>query len=455
METIIDLLLSKKNISYAIFNSSLNIIKKSNNLYKSLHLNSSYAQNSIYDIFPEFFGSEEEILEVLSGVKKEYCLGKVNKYDKDGKLDYLDYLVLPISDPEKSILVIVTNSTESSTLEQKVQQQTNEIKILKESISNLRKNAIKQILGSSTEIENVKKFIKKVANIKGTTILLTGESGTGKTFIAKGIHNYSDYSDTPFIEINCAAIPSTLIESELFGHVKGAFTGAVESKKGLLEEAEGGTLFLDEIGELPLNVQPKFLSFLETKKFRHVGATKEISVNTRIIAATNKDLKKAVKEKEFREDLYYRINVISLNIPALRERLNDIIIIAQRFIDTLSLDLNKYGISLSDSAKEKLLNYSWPGNIRELKNCIERAMIFCESKIIESYDLILTESDLKIKNESENILPEDGISLLDIERRYLEEALKKADGNQTKAAKLLDLSLDTFRYRIKKHNLNI
>lgn len=453
-ESFIDLLLLKKNISYAVFNKSLNLIAKSKNLFKDIN-HSADDDKSINNIFPEFVGLEKELLELLSGVRKEYTLEKVNKYNNDGSIFYLDYVAIPIIDLESKILIIITNSTLQSKLEQKVQQQDNEIKILKESITHLKKNTIKQILGRSKEIESVKSFIKKVANIKETTILLTGESGTGKTFIAKGIHNYSDYSDTPFIEINCAAIPSTLIESELFGHVKGAFTGAVESKKGLLEEAEGGTLFLDEIGELPLNVQPKFLSFLETKKFRHVGTTKEISVNTRIIAATNKDLKKAVMEKEFREDLYYRINVVSLNIPSLRERLDDILIIAQRFIDTLSIDLNKNGISLTESAKEKLMSYSWPGNIRELKNCIERAMIFCESKIIDSDDLLILESDFINKNESKNILPEDGISLFDIERNYLKEALKKSEGNQTKAAKLLDLSLDTFRYRIKKHNLNL
>ena len=455
LDTFIDLLLSKKNISYALFNSSFNIVNKSKDLSNSLHINLLNDESSIFEIFPEFFGLENELLELLSGIRKEVILENVNKYGKDGKLFYLDYNVIPINDPDPRILVIITNSTEQSELEQKVQQQNNEIKILKESISHLKKDSIKQILGTSAEIENVRKFILKVANIKETTILLTGESGTGKTFIAKGIHNYSDYSDTPFVEINCAAIPPTLIESELFGHIKGAYTGAIDNRKGLLEEAEGGTLFLDEIGELPLNVQPKFLSFLESKKFRPVGSTKEILVNTRIIAATNKDLKKAVMEKEFREDLFYRINVVSLFIPSLRDRVDDIILIAQNFIDILSLDFNKYGITLSDSAKEKLLSYSWPGNIRELKNCLERTMIFCESKIIENDDLIITEADSKLPKESKYLLPENGISLIDVERKYLEEAIKRAEGNQTNAAKLLDLSLDTFRYRIKKHNIKV
>jgi two-component system, NtrC family, response regulator AtoC len=452
--TFIDLLLSEKHISYAIFDSSFNLVKKSKNLYANIN-HSSDDDNSIYNILPEFFGLERELEQLISGVRKELILQKVNKSIQRGQLIYLDYLALPFNETEPLILVVITNSTEQSNLEQKIQQQNNEIKILKENISNLKNDAIRQILGRSDEIETVKKFITKVADIKETTILLTGESGTGKTFIAKGIHNYSKYSDTPFVEINCAAIPSTLIESELFGHIKGAYTGAVENKKGLLEEADGGTLFLDEIGELPINIQPKFLSFLESKKFRPVGTTKEISVNTRIIAATNKDLKKAVFDKDFREDLFYRINVISLDIPSLRERVDDILLIAQKFIEILSLDFNKYGITLSDSAKEKLLCYSWPGNIRELKNCIERAMIFCESKVIDASDLLISESDSKVEKAHKHFLPENGVSLVDIERKYLEEAIKKSNGNQTKAAKLLGLSLDTFRYRIKKYNLTL
>jgi two-component system, NtrC family, response regulator AtoC len=454
VDTFIELLLSEKHISYAIFNSSFNLVKKSKNFYASIN-HSSDDDNSIYNIFPEFFGLERELEQLFSGVREKLSLHKVNRSNQRGHLIYLDYLALPIKETESLILVIITNSTEQSKLEQKIQQQNNEMKILKENIFHLKNDAIRQILGRSDEIETVKKFITKVADIKETTILLTGESGTGKTFIAKGIHNYSKYSDTPFVEINCAAIQSTLIESELFGHIKGAYTGAFENKKGLLEEADGGTLFLDEIGELPLNIQPKFLSFLESKKFRPVGTTKEISVNTRIIAATNKDLKKAVIEKEFREDLFYRIDVITLNIPSLRERVDDILLIAQEFIEILSIDFNKYGITLSDAASEKLLNYSWPGNIRELKNCIERAMIFCESKVIDASDLLITESNSIDQKVPKYLFPENGVSLVDIERKYLEEAIKKSNGNQTRAAKLLGLSLDTFRYRIKKYNLTL
>ncbi len=452
MQDILDQLLIKKNIAYAVFDSSLNKIIESKNLPAILPIEQSKLNKTIYELIPEFFGLEKEIENILSCKLGELHLDKVNRYDKKGNLIYLDFLAIPL---DNSILIIVTNSTLNANLEQKIQQQKNEINILKESISFYKKDVLNNILGKSAEIESIKKFIKKIANIKETTILLTGESGTGKTLVAKGIHSYSKYSDKPFVEINCATIPSALLESELFGHVKGAFTSATENKKGLLEEADGGTLFLDEIGELPLTVQPKFLSFLESKKFRQVGSTKEISVNVRIITATNKDLQKAVQEKEFREDLYYRINVVSLKIPSLRERSEDIIIIAQKFIELFSQNFNKSGIVITENAKQKLLNYSWPGNIRELKNCIERAMIFCEENTIDSDDLLIYAGDYKNNTKDEKILPDEGISLLEIEKTYLESAIKKANGNQSKAAKLLNLSLDTFRYRIKKHNLTI
>ena len=452
MIDILDHILSYNNTAYALFNSNYELLEKSSNFSKSLFLDDLDNGKNLVDLLPEYFGMEYELNQILTEKKDKLSIEKVNRVNSKGEITYLNFLATKY---ENSLLILVSNSTIQSSLEQKIQQHINEIKILKESITLLKKDALSNILGSSSEISVVKKFIKKIANIKETTILLTGESGTGKSLIANGIHNYSENSDTPFVEINCATIPSALLESELFGHVKGAFTTAIESKKGLLEEADGGTLFLDEIGELPLEIQPKFLSFLESKKFRRVGSTKELNVNTRIIAATNKDLEKAVEEKEFRQDLYYRINVAALKIPSLRERPDDISILAKYFVNMFALSFNKSKIRLTNEAMDKLINYSWPGNIRELKNCIERAMIFTETDEISSEDILISENELKNKNESGFFFPNEGISLVEIEKNYLISAMKKANGNQSKAAKLLNLSLDTFRYRIKKYNLSI
>ena len=451
MIDILDHILSYNNTAYALFNSNYELLEKSSNFSKSLFIHDLDNGKNLVDLLPEYFGMEYELNQILTEKKDKLSIEKVNRVNSKGEITYLNFLATKY---ENSLLILVSNSTIQSSLEQKIQQHINEIKILKESITLLKKDALSNILGSSSEISVVKKFIKKIANIKETTILLTGESGTGKSLIANGIHNYSENSDTPFVEINCATIPSALLESELFGHVKGAFTTAIESKKGLLEEADGGTLFLDEIGELPLEIQPKFLSFLESKKFRRVGSTKELSVNTRIIAATNKDLEKAVEEKEFRQDLYYRINVAALKIPSLRERPDDISILAKYFVNMFALSFNKSKIRLTNEAMDKLINYSWPGNIRELKNCIERAMIFTETDEISSEDILISENELKNKNESGLFFPNEGISLVEIEKNYLISAMKKANGNQSKAAKLLNLSLDTFRYRIKKYNLS-
>ncbi|MFZ1291660.1 MAG: sigma-54 dependent transcriptional regulator [Melioribacteraceae bacterium] len=454
MADIYNQLLNEKNIGFALYDNKLKLIDISENLEKILQLDKINFEQTIFDTFLEFFGSEKEIYDVQSGKKNKLSIEKVNKFGKDGEIKYLDFSIISSKENKNNILVIVSDSTSESSLQQKIKQQLNEINILKESLTHLKKDSINNILGKSDLIISVKNFIKKVASVKETSILLTGESGTGKTLIARAIHNLSYNNEAPFVEINCATIPATLLESEIFGHVKGAFTNAVENKKSLLEEANGGTLFLDEIGELPISLQPKLLTFLETKKYRSVGSTKENQVNTRIITATNRDLKKAVSQKEFREDLFYRINVISLEIPALRERNEDILILTQYFIKHFSNEFCKANISLTKNAEEKLLNHTWPGNIRELKNVIERAMIFCEKPKIDYDDIYIFETDQKLKNKIDFSIPNEGISLVDLEKKYLENALKKAEGNQSKAAKLLHLSLDTFRYRIKKYDIS-
>jgi transcriptional regulator with PAS, ATPase and Fis domain len=259
---------------------------------------------------------------------------------------------------------------------------------------------------------------------------------------------------SPFVEINCTSIPPTLLESEIFGYEKGAFTNAIASKKGLLEEADGGTLFLDEIGELPLSVQVKFLSFLETKRFRRLGSTQERSVDIRVIAASNKDLKQAVENHEFREDLFYRIHVVTLKLPALRELGHDIIIIADHFITIFAYDFKKKARGLTEKAKAKLLSHPWRGNVRELRNVIERAVIFTEGNRIDQEDIILGEEKQTRQTTDQIHIPENGLSLFDVEKNLLLEALSRASGNQSRAARLLGLSLDTFRYRMKKYKIS-
>ncbi|MBK8946304.1 MAG: sigma-54-dependent Fis family transcriptional regulator [Ignavibacteriae bacterium] len=454
MINIYNQLLSEKKIGFALYDNKLNLVEKSENLTSILQTTEIKFEHSIFDTFPEFFGSEKEIYEVQSKKKFKFSIEKVNKLSKYGEIKYLDFTVIPSSENQNYILVIVSDSTSESSLQQKIKQQQNEIKILRESLTQIKNDSINNILGKSELINSVKKFITKVSNVKDTSILITGESGTGKTLIARAIHNLSNRNDSQFVEINCATIPATLLESEIFGHVKGAFTNAVENKKGLLEEANGGTLFLDEIGELPISLQPKLLTFLETKKYRSVGSTKENQVNTRIITATNRDLKKAVEQKEFREDLFYRINVVSLEVPALRERNEDIMVLANHFIKHFSNEFCKTNIQITRDAEKKLINHSWPGNIRELKNVIERAMIFCEKNIIDAEDIFISESGKKSEIKLNSEIPDEGISLLDIEKKYLKNALEKSNGNQSKAAKLLNLSLDTFRYRLKKFKIS-
>lgn len=452
MNSLIDYLFVEYGIGYAVFNRDLKLIRKSNNLSNLLNLSKINLDESLFEIFPEFFGLENDITNVISSKIPKLVLDQINKVNDNGDIRYLKYTLLKLPGAD-NILLSIYDSTIQSQLRQTLQQQKNELKILQESVAFLKNNSIDNFLGNSNVVIELKKFISKVSKVKNTTILLTGESGTGKTLIARAIHSLSFDDQAPFIEINCATIPESLIESEIFGHVKGAFTNAVENKKGLIEEADGGTLFLDEIGELPISLQPKLLTFLETKKFRPVGSTKEVAVNARIITATNVNLKEAVKEKKFREDLYYRINVVSSEIPSLKERKDDIILLANHFIKVLSNDQNKKNIKLSEAAEKKLMDYSWPGNIRELKNCIERALIFCDTDIIESSDLALEVENSGGSSDSYYELPESGVSLEEVEKRLIENALEKTRGNQTQAAKLLHLSLDTFRYRLKKHNI--
>jgi len=314
------------------------------------------------------------------------------------------------------------------------------------------------IIGRSEAMLDVFKMIETVARTN-STILLTGESGTGKGLVAQAIHFHSLRRDKPMVSLNCGALPETLLESELFGHMRGAFTGADNNKKGLLEVAERGTIFLDEIGEMSQVMQVKLLRVLQERRFRRVGGLEELQADIRVIAATNQDLTKLIAEGRFREDLYYRINVIPLTLPPLRERREDIPLLAEHFLAKYSEQMGKEIVGLSHDALDLLAAHEWPGNIRELENVIERAVA------LESTPTILAESlPPNIRGESPRpatgpveALPESGFDLeahvKEIERSYIAEALKRAGGVQVKAAELLGMSFRSFRYYVKKYNL--
>lgn len=458
MADYVNQILKENNIAFGIFDQKLKLIKHSSNFSAIIQSNLIRVNDEIWEIFPELIGAEDSVDDILMARTARYKLNRINKCDSSGNIHYYDLTVLPMADKSfegRHLLTMVADTTAETSLEQKIQQQVYEIEVLQANLSRYGNYHIGRLLGESENINQVREFIDKISSIPNVTILLQGESGTGKNMVAREIHRTSMDAKAPFVEINCASIPATLLESEIFGYEKGAFTDAKMSKKGLLEEAEGGTLFLDEIGELPLSLQAKFLSFLETKQFRRLGSTQERIVNIRIIAATNKDLKEAVNKKEFRQDLYFRINVVNIKLPQLKELGNDIIIIAKHYINLFAYDFRKKVSSLSEQAQKKLLNYSWPGNVRELRNVIERAVIFVDDRIITEKDIILPDDKYTIDQPMVDVIsiPDEGIKMTNIEKKLIQQALIKTNGNQTRAAKLLGLSLDTFRYRMKKFKL--
>jgi len=306
------------------------------------------------------------------------------------------------------------------------------------------------IIGSSEKMKEVLDLAGRVA-ASDANVLITGESGTGKELLAKGVHYNSRRTNGPFVAVNCAAIPEALIESELFGHVKGSFTGAVRDKEGKFELADGGTLFLDEIGDLRIDLQAKILRALQEREVDRVGGSKPVSVDVRVIAATNKDIERAVKEGAFREDLYYRLNVITLFIPPLRERKEDIPLLASHFLKKFNADAD---VHLDASALAVLTAYGWPGNVRELENVIERASVLKRGPLITRVEL--PEKLKKEKMGVEDIIlnvPEQGISLEELEKSLIIKALEKHKGNQTRAAEFLGITRPTLIYRMEKFGL--
>ena len=324
-----------------------------------------------------------------------------------------------------------------------------------------KRHKISDMVGTSSAMQPVYNFIDQVAISPRTTVLITGETGTGKGLVARSIHYKSPRRKNQFIEINCSAIQPSLLESELFGYEAGAFTGANNRKKGLLELAHEGTFFLDEIGDMSLELQSKVLKVLEEQSFRRVGGTKKIKIDIRIISASSKDLFKRVEEGTFRRDLIYRLNVATCRLPPLRDRGEDVILLAEHYLQIFNTEFGKNITSIKSSAKRVLRDNAWIGNVRELRNIIERAVLFEKGNEL-TLDSIGGLSFSQPENQQSEVsidtsqidIPDEGISLVDVERNIIIRALKKAGGNQTRAAQLLGLTRETLKYRLKKHKIN-
>ena len=290
----------------------------------------------------------------------------------------------------------------------------------------------------------------KVAD-SSASVLILGETGTGKEYLARSIHYQSPRADGPFVKVSCAALPETLLESELFGHEKGSFTGAIARRIGRFELADGGTLFLDEIGDTTPATQIKLLRVLQEKQFERVGGSETLAVDVRIIAATNRDLKKAIADKEFREDLYYRLNVVTINLPPLRERTEDVPELATHFVQRYNEETGKQIKGISPKGMAMLQSYSWPGNIRELENCIERAVILCHGETILAQHLLL--SDGAVAPSAPEPEPSDMTSLRDVEKDHIKRILGRFSNNQTQAASALGIDRKTLRNKIRDYGL--
>ncbi len=382
------------------------------------------------------------------------------------KLGAYDFIGKPLDFEE--LRVTIQNALEASRLRGEVQSLRGEVR---------RHTGYHEVVAVSPKTTELMSFVQKVAASEATTILIQGESGTGKDLIAKTIHYESTRQDGPFVAINCSAIPETLMEPELFGHEKGAFTDAKQMKKGLFETANGGTLFLDEIGELSPLLQAKLLRVLEDQVIRRVGGVRDLQVDVRVVAASNRDLEKAVREGQFRQDLYYRLAIIAIFIPPLRERPEDILPLVDFFIDLYNRRFKKSVRGITADTRRLLQAHNWPGNVRELKNSIERAMILEDEPILRPVYLPfavgeaarsgLTAFEASSASPTDGsgkplpngrvlprlYIPAEGTSLEEVERAMVELAMRQANGNQTHAARLLDISRDALRYKLKKFEL--
>jgi DNA-binding NtrC family response regulator len=318
-----------------------------------------------------------------------------------------------------------------------------------------RRFGLSSVIGSSATFAEVKEMARKVAASGTTSVLLLGETGVGKDVFARAIHYESPRVEEPFMNITCTAMPETLIESELFGYEEGAFTNATGRKSGLFELAHNGSVFLDEIGDMPHNLQSKLLRVLEEKSFRRIGGTKDIRVDCRVIAATNRDLAQLIDEGKFREDLYYRLSTVPITVPALRDRAGDVPLLAGYFLDVYRQKLGRTIVGFSPETMRKLQEYQWPGNVRELRNAVERAVLLCPGEVIEEGDIVLgrREPAGKTKGSAGALLPTEGCNLADVERSLVLQALERTRGNQTRAAELLGITRDQVRYKMEKYGV--
>ena len=339
------------------------------------------------------------------------------------------------------VSVVVEKALETSRLRR-------EVRMLRGSQS--RDYGFDAIIGSSSAMVEAKSLLERIAASPATTVLLTGETGTGKDLAAKAIHFNSERSSKPFVNITCSALPEQLLESELFGHERGAFTDARQQKRGLLETADGGTVFLDEIGEMTPGLQAKLLRFLEDRTFKRVGGLNDIRVDVRVIAATNRSLDDEVRAGRFREDLFYRLQVMPVRLPPLRERVGDIRLLVAHYIDRYNREFRKRVRGLQPGAQAMLDQYRWPGNVRELRNAIERAMLLADHGLLGAEDFATLS---KAATPATFRLPPEGVDLETVERQLVIQALQRAGGNQTQAGHLLGINRDQVRYRIEKFGL--
>jgi DNA-binding NtrC family response regulator len=409
-------------------------------------------------------------IEVLDQLKKNGDARAVIMITADPQLDDVkaalklgayDFVGKPIDFDE--LHVAIKNALEATSLRNEVQALRGEVR---------REVGYDSVVSVSPKMTELMNFVKKVASCEATTILIQGESGTGKDLIAKAIHYESSRREKPFVAINCSAIPETLMEAELFGHEKGAFTDAKQMKKGLFEAADGGTLLLDEIGELTPLLQAKLLRVLEDQVIRRVGGLRDMQVDVRVIAASNRDLEKAVREGQFRQDLYYRLAIIAIFIPPLRDRKEDILPLVDFFIDRYNRRFKKSIRGITDDTRNLILSHNWPGNVRELRNTIERGMILEDEPFLRPVYLPFSVGESGGRTLFERTspadggrtlpngrtlprlyIPEGGTSLEEVEHSMVELAMSQANGNQTNAAKLLDISRDALRYKLKKFGL--
>jgi|SRR5579871_62816 len=379
------------------------------------------------------------------------------------RLGAYDFITKPIQFEE--LRVTMQNAVEAGALRTELESLRGEAR---------RRNSNHEMVGVSRKITELMKFVHKVAASEASTILIQGESGTGKDLAAKAIHYGSSRAERPFVAVNCSAIPESLMEAELFGHEKGAFTDAKAMKKGLFEVADQGTLFLDEIGELSPLLQAKLLRVLEDQMIRRVGGVRDIQVDVRVIAASNRDLEREVREGRFRQDLYYRLAIIAIVLPPLRERKEDILPLVEFFLAHYNRKFRKSVRGASEETQRLLVGYDWPGNVRELRNALERAMILAEGSELKPEDLPIavangkneaTSAEASVNGPTEGLgsgsrrrlpalsIPEGGTSLEDVEHALVELALLESRGNQIRAAKLLDISRDALRYKMKKFGL--